>query len=297
MPRHNRSFCKMPMNYDFLICGLRVRFELPWELKITPESRPFLRSPEEPGAPELTMSFCGVDSLALPAGGGVWHVDSYYVSDNDGEKIWHCPARGQDPYCCVTWDREDRALCRYVRGQEDQIVYTKNLLELLGLEYFLLRFRGLIVHAALVNWEGRGILFCAPSGTGKSTQANLWQQHMGSRTLNGDRAGIRCQDGVWTAWGLPYAGSSGIYCNQSVPIRAVVLLRQGAENRIAPVSGPEAFKSLLPQCNARRWDADFMDGLTKLLVSLIGGVSLYRLECRPDAGAVDLLRRTLLEED
>lgn len=283
------------MNYDFLICGRHVRFEIPWELNITPESRPFLISPEASAEPDLTLSIRRVDQLAPPPEGGVWHADCYYVSDPNGRKRWHCPARGLEPYCCV-WERGNTVFCDCVRGQEGQIVYTKNLLELLGLENFLLRFEGFMLHASLVDWAGKGILFCAPSGTGKSTQAELWRLHTGSQILNGDRAGIRCEDGVWMAWGLPYAGSSGIYRNRSVPVRAVVLLSQGRENAIARVSPLTAFRGLLPQCNAQRWDGGFMNRLTGVLAQLIESVPVYQLACKPDLSAVELLRDTLMKE-
>ena len=134
-------------------------------------------------------------------------------------------------------------------------------------------------------------------GSGKSTQAQLWQERMGSRTLNGDRAGICCSQGRWEAWGLPYAGTSGIYCNDSVPVDMVVLLRQGPQNVITSLGVVEGFKQLLPQTNARRWDADFMERMTIILSSFAGQVPICQLECRPDAEAVELLRRELIKEN
>ena len=59
--------------------------------------------------------------------------------------------------------------------------------------------------ASFIRWQGRGILFSAPSGTGKSTQANLWVQHQGAEVINGDRAALRQVGGRWQAFGLPYA--------------------------------------------------------------------------------------------
>lgn len=286
------------MNYDFSICGLRVRFALPWSVRTTADSQPFLLAPETPGQPDLTVFFSAVDALALPDTGGHWNINSYYLTGEGRRRIWHCPFRGQPPYCCVVWDAASpgAVTCYYVRGQEHQIIYTKNLLELLGLEAFLLHFGALILHASLVAWEGRGILFCAPSGTGKSTQAALWEQYAGSQTLNGDRAGICCDQGVWKAWGLPFAGTSGIYCNESAPIKAVVLLRQGAQNNISRVSPLEAFKRMLPECSAQRWDASFMDPLMDVLSALISSVPVYQLECRADPGAVEVLRDAILKE-
>ena len=298
MPRHNRSFYKSIMNYDYLICGLRVRFIVPWAVKISDESRPFLIASETPGQVDLTVRFSAVDSLDTPDAGGAWSVNSYFLTKDGQHRIWHYPVRNDSPYCCVIWNQTsaDTVICRYVRGREDQIAYTRNLLELLGLECFLLQFDALILHASLVKWEGRGILFCAPSGTGKSTQAALWTQYIGSQTLNGDRAGIRCDGGVWNAWGLPFAGTSGIYCNESVPIKAVVLLSQGSENAISSVGALSAFKRMLPECSAQRWDAGFMDRLVNILSALSSSVPVFELKCRADYGAVQLLADTICKE-
>ena len=120
---------------------------------------------------------------------------------------------------------------------------------------------------------------------------------MGSRTLNGDRAGLRCCGGIWQAWGLPVAGTSGIYRNESVAIRAVVLLRQGPQNILMPARPADAFKRMLPECSARRWDAEFMDRLIGILSALIGEIPVYRLECRPDLEAVTLLRDAIMKEE
>ena len=286
------------MNYDFLICGLRVCFEVPWQLKETIGTGPFLLPLDTTGRPDLTVRFHAVDRLDIPETRGVWYVDACYLTTEGQQKIWHCPVRGEPAYCCVIWDEDlpDIVNCHYVRGYEHHIAYTRNLLSLLGLESFLLRSDAFILHAALVDWQGRGIVFCAPSGTGKSTQADLWERHMGSRTLNGDRAGIRCDRGVWKAWGLPYAGTSGIYRNASVPIRALVLLRQGEENCICRVDPLYAFKRMLPECSAQRWDIGFMDRLMGDLSALVSAVPVYGLTCRPDIGAVELLCDQIMKE-
>lgn len=285
------------MNYDYLICGHCVRFELPWTVKLTKESAPFLAEPGSFGTPELTVRFSCVDSLTLPSTGGHWHTGAYYTTKEGLGQVWHCPSRNEPPYCCVEWNKPQlgQMTCYYVRGQEHHIAYTKNLLELVGLETLLLYFDTVLLHSALVDWEGKGILFCAPSGTGKSTQAELWRKYTGSRILNGDRAGICYRQEIWEAWGLPFAGTSGIYCNQSVPLRAVVLLQQGADNELMHLRPAEAFRGMLPQCNARRWDLGFMNRLTDVLSSLVGCIPTYQLKCRPDVEAVELLRSVLME--
>ena len=42
-----------------------------------------------------------------------------------------------------------------------------------------------------------------------------------------------------------------------------------------------------------RWDPPFERRATGLLLQLMGDVPVFRLECRPDRGAVELLRDTI----
>ena len=109
----------------------------------------------------------------------------------------------------------------------------------LSMEKTILPFGGLMLHCALIEYEGRGIVFTAPSQTGKSTQASLWEKHRGARTLNGDRAVLRAtEDGIF-AYGSPWAGSSDLYIDRRVPLRAVIMLEQAKENRIRTLSHAE----------------------------------------------------------
>lgn len=54
-----------------------------------------------------------------------------------------------------------------------------------------------VFHAALISFDGRGVAFAAPSGTGKSTHIRLWRRLFGSRVecINGDKPLLLFRDG------------------------------------------------------------------------------------------------------
>ena len=162
-----------------------------------------------------------------------------------------------------------------------------------ALEQLLLRHQAFQLHASVIEWQGKGILFSAPSGTGKSTQAELWRIHQDASIINGDRAMIRLHEGQYRVYGSPYAGASGIYTNQNAPIQAIVVLSQAPENRLERLSPMVAFNKLYRECTVLSWDADFVDGLSNLLIDLVQNVPVYHLACRPDADAVETLKREL----
>ena len=69
---------------------------------------------------------------------------------------------------------------------------------------------GFILHASYILYRGEAILFSAPSGTGKSTQAAFWKEHRGAEIINGDRVLVIKRDGVFYACGVYVSGTSGI---------------------------------------------------------------------------------------
>jgi hypothetical protein len=273
------------------IADLNICMEIPFQLTISEESKPFLKNGETDC--DTHVELIPVDALPPMTAGGIWRESRYFV----GESFYIRSEPQKNIYMLVEYRENCRIRIAYLRDSNDMAHESSYLLNMLGLEKLLLCHRALILHASFIRWQGQGILFSAPSGTGKSTQASLWETHMGAKILNGDRAGIRYADGAWRAYGLPYAGSSRIFQNGSAPIRAIVVLKQGQENRIRPMGPMEALRALLPEFSAHRWDPVFMDKLLNVAAGLLRDVPVYCLECRPDSEAVQLLHNTLFNEE
>lgn len=185
-------------------------------------------------------------------------------------------------YCLMADDGFTQMFC------EEGKVYTY-----LGIEKALLKFAAFYLHSSFVKWRNTGIVFSAPSGTGKSTQASLWEKFRGAEIINGDRTVLRKKDGRFFAYGSPYAGSSRIWKNESAPLKAIILLSQGPENVIRPAEKREAIRRLFPEILVNSWNPDFMEKVMSLLDCLIRTVPIYSMSCRPDEGAVELVEKTL----
>ena len=108
-----------------------------------------------------------------------------------------------------------------------------------ALEQVCITLQAALLHTSFIKWQGKAILFTAPSGTGKSTQADLWRRIEGAEIINGDRAVLRKEGGIWKAWGLPYAGSSRIFRNESAPVGAIVVLRKNDRNELRRLRLPK----------------------------------------------------------
>ena len=293
--------------YQYFIAGMRIRCRIPFPVVVQKEAEQFL-IPDgekedtriEDGQDDARVTFRMAEKLPVIPEDAVFRSDHFYSRDEkDRYQVHHCPCPGKPPYACTLWEQDNEGrlalTCSYLPGNEFRFGYSRMISDHIGMETLFLRKNCLMLHAAFIRWKGKGILFTAPSGTGKSTQAELWKKYERADILNGDRAAVRRDEsGCWQAYGLPYAGSSGIYRNEKTPVSAVIVLRQAEENRIRRLGMLDTIRNLYPETTVHHWEADFVEKALALLTELAGEVSVYLLECRPDKGAVEAVQHVLI---
>lgn len=277
------------------LADFKLKIETPCAIKVTDESREFCREANDEVVEQVV--FEAVGHLPDMPAQGVWHSDRYYAMINGNDVMYVRAFPYEAPYAVVQYAISGKIRCQYLKDVRTMVWDTQYLLNMIGIEKILMRQQALILHASFIKWGEKGILFSAPSGTGKSTQADLWQKYLGAEIINGDRAGIRKKDGVWRAYGLPYAGSSKIYRNESALLSAIVVLEQAEENSICPLGHTEAVVRLLPEFSLHRWDATFMNQAMDLITEIVENVPVYLLKCRPDKRAVEILIETIEKEE
>ena len=163
-----------------------------------------------------------------------------------------------------------------------------------GMRYALLHHNGFMLHASAISYEGQGILFSAPSGTGKTTHTKLWEETYDSAfLLNDDSPIIRfMEDGKAYACGSPWAGASGDGKNAVVPLKAIVFLQQGEQNEISRLQTIQALQWLMGNVN-KPVDKVLLDKLFTLIHLLLSDTPCYLLKCRPDRDAVETVKNEL----
>lgn len=176
-----------------------------------------------------------------------------------------------------------------------QEIGIKTVLNALLVEHLVVEADGVILHCSYIDHKGKGILFTAPSGTGKSTQAELWRSLRGADIINGDRAAIRLADGQTLAMGIPFCGSSAYCENRTLPLAAVVYLGQAPQTTIRQRKGFEAFRRVWEGCNINRWDREDMAKASQTVMNILAKVPVFELCCTPDESAVIALERALQE--
>lgn len=164
---------------------------------------------------------------------------------------------------------------------------------LLSLERRMVQRNALILHCAYIRYKGEAILFSAPSETGKTTQANLWEKYRGSETINGDKSLLQCIDGRWMAQGWPVCGSSDVCHNLATPIHAIVMLSQDQTNHVERLTGMHAFTQLYSQITVNSWNRNFVNHNMDLIEQLIAQVPIFHLGCTISEEAVECLEKVL----
>lgn len=190
------------------------------------------------------------------------------------------------------WLGDQRAKHPRLTDNEWEYIHT-------GLSFYrqLLDHDGFCLHSAAVAMDGQAVLFSGPCGSGKSTQARLWQERFGPErvtVINADKPALRCLDGCFYAYGTPWSGKTAESVNARAPVSAIVFLQQAAANRIQRLANQDAVRLLLWQSLRPSGDAGRLTRLLELLGQLLRTTPVYQLECTISAEAVELVHRTIL---
>lgn len=179
------------------------------------------------------------------------------------------------------------------RNYDSWMQYDTVFVAMLALEKEMIQVNAMLLHSAYMCYDGTAVLFSAASGTGKSTQADLWEKYRGTRTINGDRSLLIRETDGWKAYGWPICGSSEICHNEKYPIRAIVMLKQAKENKVYPLQGFRAVRDIMEQITINAWDSEFQIRVMDLLEELRKEVPIYCLECDISEDAVRCLEQVL----
>lgn len=261
----------------------------------------FISSSDEPV--DMKVDVVAAKAINVPEGERVFsEAITWIKKDSNGSGYFGFCETRQKIFAAVDADAEWKNI---------RIIYMENVFpdeeSNRGLDYFytqiagtalanhILFKNGLVLHASCILYDKKGITFTAPSGTGKSTHARLWEEHKpGTVILNDDTPAIRLIDGKPVVYGTPWSGSQFKFKNASAPLSVIVILEQAREeSTITQLTPLESVKGLMPRCLLPYYDRQLMDLAIKTLDGIIAKVPIYHLKCKPDAEAVELVYKCI----
>lgn len=278
------------MNCEFTIGGIRFQVCSERELTVTEPLTPYLQRSNWKNKVKVMVTWDWSQAPVLktpPLGRDL--IQEYYRQD--GCLICAMP-EGHKGFAGVTiCDPTFSDIRCYINQAPFQYPFSDlaTVLRFLPMRAILQHFGVSFFHASQIAVNDRGILFTAPSGTGKTTQAKLWRQYRSARILCNDRTLIR--DGL--TYGYPVDGSEPVFCGEVHPLGAIVCLRQSSENRIRRLKSAEAMSRLMPQLVIDTWDPAALELGMNQLITLISQYPVYALDCLPQESAVACLEQTL----
>lgn len=280
-------------NKTFSFAGLTLRFESENPIADSPLFSAFLSEKE----PECTVK---VQVGALPEKRGEAECTGkrsvLYLAENGEQRLFssyfNARANGLCDYAC--FER---------RGAEGILYITENtelrdavLMNAVGLPRLLLEKGAGILHSSFIVYKGEALLFIGESGVGKTTQARLWEKHRASLLVNGDRCVLTVQNGVLTACGLPFCGSSEIAVNACAPVRAFVSLSQAVKNTVTKPPMLAAYRAVLSCLTYEPRSVFESRAAGEVAMNAVNGARVVSLACTPDERAVRTLEENLWQE-
>ncbi len=153
----------------------------------------------------------------------------------------------------------------------------------------LTNFNGLMLHSSAIVMDGKGYMFSAHSGTGKSTHTALWCKVFGDRVqiINDDKPIIRKIGEEYRVFGTPWSGKTDLNINTSAPLKGIVFLARGEKNTINPIDRKkENVATLFVEQTVKPKTADRTLKMLGVADDILKTVPVYRLYCNISEDAV-----------
>ncbi len=149
----------------------------------------------------------------------------------------------------------------------------------------LLRFGGMMLHSSCVEKDGFAYLFSARSGTGKSTHTHLWLENLeNTRIINDDKPALLRENGTWYACGTPFSGKTDENLDVKIPVRAIVFLFRGKDNKVKRLDKSMAAPLVLEQ-TINPVDKTLAVNMLDSLDLLLREVPVFTLHCNMEKDA------------
>lgn len=154
--------------------------------------------------------------------------------------------------------------------------------------------KGLIVHSSAIHYQNKGLIFSAPSGTGKSTHTKFWRENLGAGIINDDLPALMPMDNKRImVCGTPWSGSTDLFSNLCVPLDAIIVISRHHINEIYQMSISEIIHALFPRCLFPYHSPLLLDTAFDTFKKIIGSVPVYHLKCTPTLEAAKMVKSFL----
>lgn len=273
---------------DMMIGGLTLHLSSPKEL-IPSQFLPFYTKGAQ--SPDMTIEILPSTGLSTSPAGGLLRIqaEDLLVCEQEQEYRILFPQSPQLQECML---RKDGTLARFYVVPPYREPILSDLFHAIRLVflYMAARHGRLAIHSASLYYQERAWLFAAPSGTGKSTHTNLWNQYFHTPVLNGDLNLISCEKGTPMIHGIPWCGTSGISDTASHPLGGIILLKQSPTNLCQEPAVDEQTLLVLQRSISPTWTEDMLEANLRIAAAVTDSCYITRLFCNREREAAEYMK-------
>ena len=280
--------------YTYEIAGIPIKFKYNFDKYFKNSIENYSKQIDKPG---YNMNVEVLDIIEAPSGKPQYAYRNRTVYESDLKRTTVLKSKKGTIMEIIshTYDftSVDIFLSNRLREQLPEQEYTLSGLFFMAMA---LNENMLSLHASAIEINNRAILFSGVSGTGKTTHVNNWQTLYGPLpVINDDKPIISAKDDSIMVHGSPFSGKESININKSLPLGAIIFLRQGKENKVVLPSKKEAVQLLLK--NIYRPDSDLlMEKALKLCETIIKFIPIYVFHATIDASSAEKIHSHLTKE-
>lgn len=195
----------------------------------------------------------------------------------------------------LTDDEWNEELLKY-KGKNSEME-IENAALMLRASNRLLQWNLCLFHGTAFLWRGKAWIFCAPSGTGKTTQYALWKYCYGEEVtiINGDKPLMELTEkNEIIVHPSPWRGKEGMGSEVSAPLGGIIYLQQGSENRIERMDKKLAVPKLFRQFLFHPDNFSTVRKIAKFEDVMISEYPVWYLTNRGDVQSAKLAHDTIL---
>jgi hypothetical protein len=276
---------------NFLIAGFRFKLCYDPDINIPIN---FLKFEQTDGITEYRYEIMISDELSIPEGNLIARREDILIFRFKDLESRLIGMKGSSDYYASYQEISDKLARITIRIDKLEGLHIDPIFSsLFAFERRLVIRNSLIFHCAYLCHQEEAILFSAPSGGGKSTQADLWEKYQNGKIINGDRAVLRKISGNWITEGWPVSGTSGICQNISMPVKAIVMLSQSTDNQVRKLTKREAVQLLYAQITINYWNKENITKTLDLLDEIVTQIPIYHFACNISKEAVTCLKKVV----
>lgn len=137
------------------------------------------------------------------------------------------------------------------------------------------------LHGVTLICKNQAVVLSAPSGTGKTTLANLLEEYCDAKVINGDFALLSVSEGGVFFEPTPFCGTSRVCLNERLQVDRIVFLAQSKQNVWKEPEGRQAILSVMNNAFVPSFDKQLQQDVQNSILKLMSFVKISNFAFAP----------------